>query len=39
VGAIPHVVLIDKEGIVRFYEIGLGDETILEREIIKLIEE
>lgn len=39
VGAIPHVVLIDKKGLVRFYEIGLGDEKILEKEIIKLLEE
>lgn len=39
VGAIPHVVLIDKKGVVRFYEIGLGDEKILERELVKLLEE
>ncbi|MFC2117440.1 TlpA family protein disulfide reductase [Bacteroidota bacterium] len=39
VGAIPHVVLIDKKGIVRFYKIGLGDEKILEKEIVRLLEE
>jgi len=38
VGAIPHVVLIDKEGIVRFFEIGLGNENTLEKEIVKLLD-
>jgi len=39
VGAIPHTVLIDKKGIVRNYKIGLDDGSIIEKEIIKLINE
>lgn len=39
VGAIPHMVLIDKKGIVRKYIVGFHDAGVLEQEIIKLIEE
>ncbi|MBT3244793.1 MAG: TlpA family protein disulfide reductase [Bacteroidetes bacterium] len=39
VGAIPHVVLIDKAGIVRWYKIGAGDPASLEKEIQKLLME
>jgi len=36
VGAIPHVVLIDKKGIVRWYKVGAGDTTEME-EMIKIL--
>lgn len=39
VGAIPHMVLIDKKGIVRKYIVGVHDANVLEQEILKLIEE
>ncbi len=39
VGAIPHMVLIDKKGVVRKYIVGVHDAGLLEQEILKLIEE
>ncbi|PKO99090.1 MAG: hypothetical protein CVU13_08170 [Bacteroidetes bacterium HGW-Bacteroidetes-8] len=39
VGAIPHMVLIDKKGVVRKYIVGVHDSKDLEKEILKLIEE
>ncbi|HBZ26055.1 MAG TPA: hypothetical protein DEO54_07430 [Rikenellaceae bacterium] len=39
VGAIPHMVLIDKKGVVRKYIVGFHDVEALEKEILKLIEE
>ncbi|MDP3451958.1 MAG: redoxin family protein [Bacteroidales bacterium] len=39
VGAIPHMVLIDKKGVVRKYIVGFHDAEALEKEILKLIEE
>ncbi len=37
VGGIPHMVLIDKEGIVRRFEVGAGDGKDFENEINKYI--
>ena len=39
VGAIPHMVLIDKKGIVRKTFIGTREEKVVEDEIIKLLSE
>jgi len=39
VGGIPHVVLIDRNGIVREYLVGVQEEGKLEKEIIKLLKE
>jgi thiol-disulfide isomerase/thioredoxin len=39
VGGIPHLVLIDKRGIIRKYEVGVRDDTKLEDEIVKLLGE
>jgi thiol-disulfide isomerase/thioredoxin len=39
VGAIPHMVLIDKSGIVRKVFVGTRDEDVVESEIIKLLRE
>lgn len=39
VGGIPHVVMIDKNGIVREYLVGVQEEGTLEKEIIKLLNE
>ncbi len=39
VGGIPHVVLIDKNGLVRKYLVGVQEEGTLEKEIVRLINE
>lgn len=39
VGGIPHVVLIDKKGLVRWYKVGAGDPSELEEEIRNLLAE
>ncbi|MCK5820607.1 MAG: TlpA family protein disulfide reductase [Bacteroidales bacterium] len=39
VGGIPHVVLIDKKSVVRYYKVGSGDPTELEEKIISLLGE
>ena len=39
VGAIPHMVLIDKKGVVRKYIVGYHEPEVLEQEILKLLEE
>ncbi len=39
VGAIPHMVLIDKKGVVRKYIVGYHEQEVLEQEILKLLEE
>ncbi len=37
VGGIPHVVLIDRNGVVRYYEVGYNDGKNLEQQIIELL--
>jgi len=37
VGGIPHVVLIDKEGIVRYYKVGSGNPSEIEKQIVSLL--
>jgi len=39
IGAIPHVVLIDKKGVVRWYKIGAGDTREMEEMIRELCRE
>ena len=39
VGAIPHVVLIDKKGVVRWWKIGAGDTREMEEMIVQLVAE
>lgn len=39
VGAIPHIVLIDKKGIVRRNFIGVHEASVVENEILKLLKE
>ncbi len=38
VGGIPHVVLIDKKGILRYYKVGSGNPSKLEEQIVSLLE-
>ena len=38
-GAIPHVVLIDKKGIVRWWKVGAGDAREMEEMIVQLLAE
>lgn len=39
VGGIPHVVLIDKKGLVKYYKVGSGDSSELEEKIVSLLGE
>jgi len=39
VGPIPHLVVIDKKGIIRKFEVGVRDSEALEKEIMRLLEE
>lgn len=39
VGGIPHVVLIDKKGIVRYYKVGSGNPSELEEKIVSILGE
>lgn len=39
VGAIPHVVLIDRKGIIRYYHVGSGNEEALENRIRECLKE
>jgi hypothetical protein len=39
VGSIPHIVLIDRNGIVRKTIIGVHDAGFVEEEILKLLNE